>query len=119
MFDYAGLATAVDQLWAEDRRLRQPSASTPSSQMSIQAAKTGLFRRASQNGWASIETEALLRTATADASAIGDIAWDHAMVNGRRVDRRALRESLRTPAYSDDGFECFLSDLPRIEAPQN
>ncbi|MBF6570421.1 MAG: hypothetical protein IVW54_16265 [Candidatus Binataceae bacterium] len=112
IFDYAKLPAVTAEF---EQKVRQLKLKRPSEARQA-AVHESVYARASAAGWLSAETDALL--SRVDPSQISSITWFGAKVDGRELSRAELRESLRTAAYSDEGWRHYLSTLPPITAPE-
>ncbi len=114
-------AFAFDELPKEVTRLdqaaRQAANRRPDEGRAI-ASRESIHLRARACGWTSEEIDRLLSVA-GDSSRISAITWRSATVAGQAVDRAELRQSLRTTAYSNAGWEKFVSTMPRIAPPES
>lgn len=114
-FDFAALPS--DVAWLE--RALLDFAVKPRNELREIASRESIFDRGRYAGWISEEVEALLRSVDNDPARIGAITWDGAQTkDGRQIERQALRESMRSVAYSDEGWQKYLGTLPRIEQPE-
>ena len=111
--DFAKLPGVVADLEQKAREVKIAHARPTEGQ--AKASRESIHARAAGCGWIAEEIDSLL--AIAGPSAITLITWRSATVNGHEIDRGELRQSLRSAAYSNAGWEKRLSEMPRIAAP--
>jgi hypothetical protein len=101
------------------RRLTLLQERRPSELKQI-AVREGLHRQAAEWGWVSAESDGLLVVVDNDPSRVASLDWRRAtLTDGTKISREELRESLRTPAYSNAGWAKHLaSGFPAIRPPE-
>jgi hypothetical protein len=112
-FAYSDLPAAVTWL---DQHARQAALNRPTEAEQIALRET-IHGRAAACGWTPEEIDGLI-AAAGDPRVISMITWRSAIVSGQAVDRMELRQSLRTAAYSDSGWNKHVAAMPPIKAPE-
>jgi hypothetical protein len=112
-FAYSDLPAAVTWL---DQRARQAALNRPTEGEQIALRET-VHGRGASCGWTPEEIDRLIAV-VGDPTQISKITWRSATVGDREIDRMELRQSLRTAAYSNAGWEKHLASFPKIQAPE-
>jgi hypothetical protein len=113
VYKYAELPTLAALL---EQDLRQVKTMARPDEAQARASRESIHGRAIACGWTAEEIDRLIAVAGGPA-AISNITWRSATVNGREIDRGELRQSLRSAAYSNAGWEKRLAEMPPIAEP--
>jgi hypothetical protein len=119
--DAATLANVRAEVYRTAIRLRQTAIETAggaSDELLAISRREHFYNGAIDAGYVSEEIDGALMMA--DLSNIAEMRWDCVVLrDGTKIDRRAVRDGLRTAAYSDDAWRRHLaSDFPKIEEPR-
>jgi len=114
-FNFQDLPAAVTQF---DQRLVGFAMGARPDPHQAQAEAAALYGRGEALGWLSEEVDAAV-VAAKPVKIVG-LEYDRVLTaDNRTIMRSAIRERLRTSAFSDSGWRRYLGGLPKIEAPKD
>jgi hypothetical protein len=118
--DDAGLVKLAHEL-AEKIRLggfRLEIGSTPEGFARREWAANGIRRTLASLGWNGREIEQAFLLAGHDERVFGNLSWDHVMLNGKQVERRAIQLAGKSVTSSESDAEWLRRNFPAIAPPK-
>lgn len=116
--DDAGLLKLAHELVEKIRfgGFRMEISSTPLGFEQRERVAKGIRQALASLGWNGNEIAEAFILAGGDERAFGNLSWDHVVLNGKRVDRRAIQLAGKSVSSTESDAE-WLRKFPVIQAP--